>query len=86
MNCTKGFRKNAVWIDFFERENASWDHLSYFLEPYSYLLNFEERDLEELYKEFIDFRTIQLADVKFHEEVLVCHYKDGSKENNMDTI
>lgn len=43
-------------------------------------------DLEELYKEFIDFRTIQLADVKFHEEVLVCHYKDGSKENSMDTI
>ena len=42
--------------------------------------------MEELYKEFIDFRTIQLADVKFHDEVLVCHYEDGSKENSMDTI
>lgn len=39
--------------------------LSYFLEPYYQLLNFEEIDLEKLYKEFIDFKTIQLANNEF---------------------
>ena len=39
--------------------------LSYFLESYYQLLNFEEMDLEKLYEEFIDFKTIQLANNEF---------------------
>ena len=39
--------------------------LSYFLESYYQLLNFEEIDLEKLYKEFIHFKTIQLANNEF---------------------
>lgn len=42
MDYTKGCWKHAVWIGFFERGNGSWDDLSYFLESFSYLLNFEE--------------------------------------------
>lgn len=39
--------------------------LSYFLESYYQLLSFEEMDLEKLYEEFIDFKTIQLANNEF---------------------
>lgn len=42
MDCVKGFWKHAIWIGFFERENDSWDDLSYFLESFSCVLNFEE--------------------------------------------
>lgn len=38
---------------------------SYFLESYYQLLNFEEMDLEKLYEEFIDFKTIQLVNNEF---------------------
>ena len=39
--------------------------LSYFLESYYQLLSFEEMDLEKLYEEFIDFKTIQLVNNEF---------------------
>lgn len=40
MGFTKRFWKHAVWIDFFEPENASWDDQSYLLESCTQLLNF----------------------------------------------
>ena len=50
------------------------------------LLNFEECDLEELYQQFINFRAIQLVDVKFLDEAVVSDCQDESKEPIMDTI
>ena len=60
--------------------------LSYFLGSYYQLLNFEEMNSEILYEEFIDIKTIQLANVKFLDEVVVCNYQDRSKEHRTDTI
>ena len=49
---------HAVWINFFNRENARWDDVNYFVEKYESVLNFDEHSYELLYDQFHEYKLV----------------------------
>ena len=49
MDLKHDFWIHAVWINFFNRKNAHWDDVNYFVERYESILNFDECSYEQHY-------------------------------------
>ena len=43
------FWKHAQWIDYFERKNARWSDVEYFIKRYTNSLQFDNYEIEHLY-------------------------------------
>jgi hypothetical protein len=79
------FWKHCQWIDYFNRRNASWDSVQYFVTQFSNMLCFSENEGDRLYDEFIDYKSV--VDEEFNlNEALLCSYNDGTNEYCMDVI
>ena len=73
MDMTDSLWEHAVWINFFERNNAKWSDIEYFCVKFNCVLKFEESMFESLYEEFLDFKTLQneeLPEVAFEEALI----------------
>ena len=85
MDSKHDFWIHDVWINFFNRENAHWDDVNYFVERYESILNFDEYSYELLYDQFHEYKLVNENEIKL-EEAIISEYDDGSKDYRMDTI
>ena len=85
MDSVHDFWVHAVWISFFNRENAHWDDINYFVEKYESILNLDEYSYELLYDQFHECKLVNENEIKL-EEAIICQYDDGSKGYRMNTI
>ena len=85
MDSIHAFWIHAVWVNFFNRENAYWDDVNYFVEKYESIFNFDEHSYELLYDQFHEYKLVNDNEIKL-EEAIICQYDDGSKNYRMDTI
>ena len=85
MDSKHDFWIHNVWINFFNRENAHWDDVNYFVEGYESILNFDEYSYELLYDQFHEYKLVNENEIKL-EEAIISEYNDGSKDYRMDTI
>ena len=85
MDSKHDFWIHDVWINFFNRENAHWDDVNYFVERYESILNFDEYSYELLYDQFHEYKLVNENEIKL-EEAIISEYDDGSKDYRMDAI
>ena len=52
MDSKHDFWIQAVWINVFNRGNALWDDVNYFVEKYKSIFNFDEHSYDLLYDQF----------------------------------
>ena len=58
MDSKHDFWIQAVWINFFNRENVYWNDVNYFAEKYESILNFEEHSYKLLYDQFHEYKLV----------------------------
>ena len=85
MDSKNEFWIHAVWIDFFERSSAKWSDVHFFIHSYNTVVKFSDSDIEWLFEQFIDFKTLEDEEIDLSEAVLTT-YDDGSIEYRMDII
>ena len=85
MDSKNEFWIHAVWIDFFERTNAKWSDVEFFILSFKTVLKFSDSDTERLFEEFIDFKALEEKELELTEAILET-YDDGSIEYRMDVI
>ena len=72
-------------IHFFNRIDAKLEDVYYLVDIYQTILNFTEKDYDQMYYEFRDFTT--LSDDKINiQEQLRTQAINGNKEYGMDAI
>ena len=52
------FWRHASWIDFFNRNDAKWSHLEFFLTKYKNMLNFKDHEEDLIFEQFTDFKSL----------------------------
>ena len=86
MDTNNEFWKHATWIDFFKRKDAKWSDLKYFIAKYKTILNFTETDLDLLYDEFFDFKTLSENHVNLEEAKIPRKDENQKVQYRMDVI
>ena len=87
---TKMDSKNEFWvhivrIHFFNRIDAKLEDVYYLVDIYQTILNFTEKDYDQMYYEFRDFTTLSDDKINIQEE-LRTQAINGNKEYGMDAI
>ena len=70
MDSKHGFWIHAVRINFFNRENAYWDDINYFVERYELILNFNEYSYELLYDQLHEYKLGNENEIKLEEAII----------------
>ena len=86
---SKPFFTNAVWVDYFQRSEAKWSEVFYFVERFHHTLNFTETDVEELHEQFCDFKVFSEKELPSNalDEALIKSEDDKViKEYRLDVI
>ena len=88
MNVDSSFWEMAQWIDFDSRQNAKWPHAEYFVEKYKGILQYDDYEIDKLFEEFIDFKSLSDSELPSAawEDATVKEFDDGSKEYRIDTL
>ena len=63
MDVSDSLWAHACWIDIFNRENASWSDVEYFVNNFSSILQFDDHDTNLLYGQFVDFQTLSVEEL-----------------------
>ena len=85
MNSKHDFWIHSVWINVFNRENAHWADVNYFIEKYKSIFNSHEHWCELLYDQFHEYKLVNENEVKL-EEAIICEYDGGSNDHRIDTM
>ena len=64
MDVSDSLWAHACWIDIFNRENASWSDVEYFVNNFSSILQFDDHDINLLYEQFHDFQTLSMEELR----------------------
>ena len=72
-------------IHFFNRIHAKLEDVYYLVDIYQTILNFTEKDYDQMYYEFRDFTTLSDDKINIQEE-LRTQAINGNKEYGMDAI
>lgn len=72
-------------IHFFNRTDAKLEDVYYLVDIYQTILNFTEKDYDQMYYEFRDFTTLSDDKINIQEE-LRTQAINGNKEYGMDAI
>lgn len=72
-------------IHFFNRIDAKLEDVYYLVDIYQTILNFTEKDYDQMYYEFRDFTTLSDDKINIQEE-LRTQAINGNKEYGMDAI
>lgn len=72
-------------IHFFSRIDAKLEDVYYLVDIYQTILNFTEKDYDQMYYEFRDFTTLSDDKINIQEE-LRTQAINGNKEYGMDAI
>ena len=88
MGVDSSFWEIAQWIDFQSRQDAKWSQVEYFVEKYKGFLQYNDYEMEKLFEEFIDFKSLSDSEVSSAawKDAIVTEYNDGSKEYRIDTL
>ena len=89
MNLTGSLWEHAVWINFFDRQNANWSDVEHFCGKFNATLKFSEHSYECLHEEFLDyksFREEELPAKALQEAFLPEKSNSDHQEYRMDTI
>ena len=87
MDMSDTFRNHAVWVDFFSRETAKWTDIEYFISRFEGILQFDNQEIEMLYEEFVDYKTLSINELP--EDALtdaVIQENKNSDEYRIDII
>ena len=82
MNVDSSFWEMAQWIDFDSRQNAKWSHVQYFVEKYKGVLQYDDYEMDKLFEEFIDFKSLSDSELPSG----AWEVDDGSKEYRIHTL
>lgn len=87
MDMSHSFWQRAVWVDFFNRKNALWSDVEYFIDQYSDILNFDDQQVDLLFEEFTDYKTFQISELPDNAltDALLEEYEDRD-EYRLDVI
>ena len=58
MDVDSSFWEMAQWIDFQSHQYAKWSHAEYFVEKYKGIFRYDNYEVEKLFEEFIDFKSL----------------------------
>lgn len=72
-------------IHFFNRIDAKLEDVYYLVDIYQTILNFTEKEYDQMYYEFRDFTMLSDDKINIQEELRNTS-NDGSKEYGMDAI
>ena len=88
MNVDSSFWEMAQWIDFDSHQNAKWYHVEYFVEKYKVILQYDDYEMDKLFEEFIDFKSLSDSELPSAawEDATVKEFDDGSKEYKIVTL
>ena len=59
-----------MWINFFDRKEAKWSAVRYFITKYKQLLNFTESEFKLLYEEFFDYKALFIQEVSLKDAIM----------------
>ena len=82
MNVDSSFWESIQWIDFDSRQNAKWSHVEYFLEKCKGILQYDDYEMDKLFEEFIDFKSLSDSELPPG----AWEVDNGSKEYRIDTL
>ena len=60
---TGPFWRQAIWIDVVNRNNVQWSHVEYFLNTFSDALQYESKEIDILYDDFIDSKNLSISEL-----------------------
>ena len=82
LSVQSSFWESAQWIDFDSRQNAKWPHVEYFVEKCKGILQYDDYEMDKLFEEFIDFKSLSDSELPPG----AWEVDDGSKEYRIDTL
>ena len=87
MDMKSSFWSHAVWIDFFNRSKAKWPDVEYFVNNFSSVLQYDSKEIDDLYSEFFDYKTLSITELPDDAltDALIAEGED-SDEYRMDII
>ena len=47
-------------MDFFNRETAKWTAIEYFISKFEGIIQFDNQEIDMLYEEFVDYKTLSI--------------------------
>ena len=70
MDVNNEFWEHAMWINFFDRKEAKWSDVTYFVTKYKQLLNFTESEFMLLYEEFFDYKALFIQELPLKDAIM----------------